>query len=272
MQKIELNNTTFIVFLRIDNEERLSNIIAMTSFYRNNIVNPKFIFIEDTPNKMHCDVIKPQDGDQYFGYVNTDQWKKSYGYNIGITNATTDILCFNDVDCIVDPKQLLDAEQRLLSNNNFGLLYPYDGRFLCALKNLKERFIASGHDINVLLLEQPDKNSPIGYQTENVLVGHTNSRGGIVMARKDNIIKCNGYNPTFKGWGWEDSEIPVRVMKLGYDVALLNIGPLWHLHHFNNKSSRKETQPYYTDGQSIAHFVDHATTNEIKEYIKTWKL
>jgi len=69
MQKIELNNTTFIVFLRIDNEERLSNIIAMTSFYRNNIVNPKFIFIEDTPNKMHCDVIKPQDGDQYFGYT-----------------------------------------------------------------------------------------------------------------------------------------------------------------------------------------------------------
>ena len=272
MEKIKLNNTTFIVFLRIDNEERLSNIIAMTTFYRQNIENPKFIFIEDTPNVMHCKEVDPQQGDQYFGYINKDQWKKSYGYNIGITNAQTEILCFNDVDCIVHPEQLLETEKRLLANPNFGLLYPYDGRFLCALKSLKSRFIAAGHDINVLLSEQPDKNSPVGYQTENVLVGHTNSRGGIVMARKDNIIKCNGYNPKFKGWSYEDSEIPVRVMKLGYDVALLNIGPLWHLHHFNNKSSRKETQPYYENNRAIANYVDNATSDEIREYIKTWNI
>ena len=43
-----------------------------------------------------------------------------------------------------------------------------------------------------------------------VLVGHTNSRGGCVMARRDNIIRCNGYNPLFTGWGYEDDEMPVR--------------------------------------------------------------
>ena len=73
------------------------------------------------------------------------------------------------------------------------------------------------------------------------------------MGRRDSIIKCNGYNPKFKGWGYEDDEFPFRISKLGYVVGRTTgiKKPCWHLHHFDGSGSKKETQPYYDENNTI---------------------
>ena len=95
-----------------------------------------------------------------------------------------------------------------------------------------------------------------------------------MLGRQDNLIKCNGYNPNFIGWGYEDDEMPLRVHKLGYDVTRLNGSnqPCWHLHHFDGKGSPKETQPNYEHNRQVAGIVDNADKEQLEQYITTWDM
>ena len=111
----------------------------------------------------------------------------------------------------------------------------------------------------------------------NVLIGHVNSKGGCVMGRRDNIIKCNGYNPLFKGWGYEDDEFPGRVSGFGFTVGRISGAnkPCWHLHHFDGKGSKKEHQEFYEHNRQICTEVETMIKNDKKElqnYITNWKL
>ena len=94
------------------------------------------------------------------------------------------------------------------------------------------------------------------------------------MGRRDNLIKCNGYNPNFKGWGYEDDEMPDRAAKLGYNVTKLagEEKICWHLFHEDGKGSQKDTQPKYEYNKQLYFNVMNMTTQQLKEYIKTWTM
>lgn len=275
---IDLNHTTFIVFCRYDNEERIRNLATMVKFYRKQIKNPRFIFCEERQRIANAPSVLrdvyPLDSDVYCSVYNDDEWNKSAGYNRGIKLAQTEILCFNDVDCIVDPIQLQQAEQFLLSNQDAGMIYPYDGRFLCTNKELKDAFAESvlrSNSLDTLRQHEPQTNE-INFSNGMVLVGHNNSCGGIVMARRDSMIRINGYNPHFRGWGYEDSEIPSRAKILGLQNGRVQTGPLWHLFHTTNESSKKETQIYHEQNRQICTQVESMNKEQLEQYITTWKL
>lgn len=49
---------------------------------------------------------------------------------------------------------------------------------------------------------------------------------------KDDIIRVNGYNEDFVGWGQEDSEIAIRLMNSGIKKKFLKMGGVaYHLYH-----------------------------------------
>ena len=109
---------------------------------------------------------------------------------------------------------------------------------------------------------------------DGVLVGHVYSKGGCVMGRRDNIIRCNGYNPMFVGWGYEDDEFPFRISNLGYDVGR-KFGvrePCWHLHHFDGTGSKKETQEFHDDNNREVMMVQQMDKEQLEQYKKTWRL
>lgn len=263
---------TFLVFVKLDNEERRVNLSTMVEFYRS-AGDAKFVIVEEDSSQKVPDLINLRDDDIYvFCPKSSGEWNKCKGYNIGIKLATTNILVFNDVDAIIHPNQILSTANELHSNDNGGMMYPYNGQFLCTNKDIKHEFAKS------LSYDDLHKYYPsiiqVNYDDGNILVGHTNSRGGCVMGRRDNLLKCNGYNPNFIGWGYEDDEMPFRVHKLGYDVTRLNGDnqPCWHLHHFDGTGSAKETQPNYEHNRQVAGIVDNSNKEQLQEYIKTWEI
>ena len=110
-------------------------------------------------------------------------------------------------------------------------------------------------------------------------MGHVASKGGCVMGRRDNLIKCNGYNPNFLGWGYEDDEAPFRVSKMGYNVGRIEGAGkvIFHLHHFDGTGSKKEEQPHYKENEKILNYVQDLSKepNSLKNlthYSLSWKL
>lgn len=62
---------------------------------------------------------------------------------------------------------------------------------------------------------------------------------------RDDIIKVNGYNELFNGWGPEDKELIARMMNLGIQKRFIKLGALaFHLYHKENSKSflNKNTQ------------------------------
>ena len=287
--KYNFEQITFCVFVRLDNEERVQNLQAMIGFYRHYGDNVKFIISEDGDTPKVPSVIELTDNDIYTFHRNDSQWKKSEGYNKCIKLAKTNILVFNDVDAIISPDQVIEAADRLDSDDTCGLIYPFNGLFLCTDSSLKQEFIQNEYDYDVLANKFPEPlteydgnvgpnlevyHQHVNHTYDGVLVGHVHSKGGCVMGRRDNIIRCNGYNPNFIGWGYEDDEMPVRVNILGYGVGRLPgvKKPCWHLHHFDGTGSPKETQPFYEHNRQICSFVENSNKDTLENYIKNWRL
>ena len=49
---------------------------------------------------------------------------------------------------------------------------------------------------------------------------------------KNDLLKVNGYNESFKGWGKEDNELAVRLQNAGIKLRFIKFGAVvYHLHH-----------------------------------------
>ena len=271
--KIELNNTTFIIFYRKDNDKRERNLNLILDYYFENIVNPTIIVCQEVVNSSDTYISKYPTVKLITLESSTEYWNKSIGYNTGIINSGTDVLCFNDVDVIVDVNQIKHAEEYLTNTITAGLVYPFDGRFLCVDEELTNILKNSDAKSLSILREFEPKTFRLNDKTEHVFVGHNNSPGGIVMGRRDILLNMNGYCPMFKSWGYEDSEILLRSKILGYRGGRITTGPCWHFNHTDENSSKKETQPLYESNRLLYSYVESMNREQLKTYIeRAWKM
>jgi predicted glycosyltransferase involved in capsule biosynthesis len=269
---IDLQNSAFIFHVRVDTVERKKNISTIINFYRKNCTNFNFIFVEDDSNEKLPSIIFFEKNDIYMFEKNVNMWNKCKSFNTGIKKSQSDILIFHDLDVILNPSQLLTTINILKENKNYGLMYPYNGLFLCVNKQIKNTF---SRTLDYKDLEKYfPLNLSVNFSDDNVLVGHNNSVGGCVLGRRDNILKCNGYNPNFIGWGYEDNEFPKRIHILGYPVTRLNEpkAPLWHLPHDGEGSSPKADNPFYEQNRQLCSYVENSKKDVLEQYIKKWKL
>ncbi|MGH9370411.1 MAG: galactosyltransferase-related protein [Vicinamibacterales bacterium] len=68
------------------------------------------------------------------------------------------------------------------------------------------------------------------------IVGGDGSRGGsgLMIASKAHLLRVGGFNSTLKGWGYEDSDLTIRLQfELGLDVRM--IGEATHLTHGDDR-------------------------------------
>ena len=94
------------------------------------------------------------------------------------------------------------------------------------------------------------------------------------MGRRDNLIKCNGFNPNFIGWGYEDDEMPNRVRQLGFNVGRIEGKKkiCWHLHHFDGTGSLKAEQPNYKHNKNVYDTVNDLDKKQLQQYITGWTM
>lgn len=269
----DLQGLTFLFHVRLDTHERAQNVKIITNYYKTHATNFKCIFIEDDIKQKLPEIIEFTENDTYVFNKSNDAWNKCASFNKGILLAKSEILAFHDLDAVLPMQQIIDSINQLKAAPDAGLVYPYNGLFLCVTPEIKIKF-GQTLDINEIVRYWPS-NLTINYNDGNVLVGAHNSVGGCVLGRRDNIIKANGYNPNFKGWGYEDNEFPKRIHIMGYTVSRLTDpkAALWHLPHDGVGASPKVANPYHEQNRQICSFVETAPKEKVREYTQTsWSL
>ena len=263
---------TFIIHLRKDTEERAKNVDIIIAYYKNIIPLCKFIVVEDDAVQNFAYLENDKDI-EYIHFYNESQHNKSKGYNIGLCKCKTDIVCFLDVDCIVSKQNIEKAISTL--NDINGLYIGYNGVAIYFKYNVKEQIINYTESLYDFLDTFVDKtNLNTGYENAFYHVANTNAVGGILLGYKHIFKNIGGFNPNFKGWGYEDNEIIIRAKKLSIPIYIINTSKsfFFHLPHINEENKHKEnSHASFKLNEQEFLYISSLSKKEIEEYIKSWK-
>lgn len=272
MPKVNLDKVSVITFVRVDTEERVNNLKIISNYMRSQFDGLEMIYVEDDVQQKLPNMMSFQKGDMYGFYHNDSAWNKCRAYNLGARMSTRDILLFLDADVILHKDAILTSFKNLTVEPTIGLVYPYSGLFLCV--NLeKKREFEKTLDYGYLAQFFPSR-QVVGHTENGIEVVHTKSFGGAVMAHRDTYMKFGGHNPNFRGWGFEDDEVPKRVSALGYKVMRIQDHPVWHLEQFDNSVPIPQNvrAPYHAQNMNIYMNVCRSNKEQMEAYIKGWRV
>jgi hypothetical protein len=157
-------------------------------------------------------------GEQYFN--------KARAQNIGAGATTHPVLFFCDCDILVEPALIADlAEEVRRTPQIFATLAGVvesehnsrlAGNVVCFGYQLDIR-VANGRRLRIIDNE------------EDVEHG-TRQAPGLLLTRRDDFLRINGYNGQLHGWGWEDQDMIAR-LTLGAGLTRIQRGVVTHLSH-----------------------------------------
>jgi len=123
-----------------------------------------------------------------------EAYNKSWGFNVGVKNAKSDIIVFADSDLIMDPNLFIQSLKEL---ENYEMVNPYSS--VIDLDNNESTLSID----DLLKIGRPGRG-----ENDHQKVPLC---GGICMFRKAAIEAIGGWNELFKGWGAEDDFVSMKV-------------------------------------------------------------
>lgn len=249
MDKIELKDLTFLIALKIDSQDRLSNLDLTMDYLQSNFDTNIVLCEQDSQP-----TLKERYNCQYVFYKTDEFFNRQRGVNLAARAAKTSVIVHYDADILLAPKQIVRAFEVIL-NDQADVVYPYDGHFYdvpkdqhCAIKQSKSVDVI---DVSRCTLFNP------------------HSVGGAVFFRNSVFWAGGAANENFKGLGYEDNEINTRFSRLGYRIGRIT-KPLFHLTH-----ERKETSfnynPYLNSNRDEHTRIASMSKEQLEQEIKTWK-
>jgi len=273
MDKYDFKNISFVIHIRIDIPERLLNLETVIDTYNHYCDNVEFIIINDdtVPDKK----LKPlcnkyKDTAKFLFLENDGTYMRPLSFNRGFCNTDRPLMIAGDTDVLVHPKYIIAAAD-LITKDGYHHAYPYNGMFIQINEHIRDSF-KSSYDFDSLLPLKPSQHNRYPYyKTDDILVAHCASHGGCIMYESKMYRDMKGYNPAFKGWGYEDDEINCRVSRLGYKTARVydDDAIAWHLPHRNTV---RDQHPFYENNKLLFEQTRSFTEEQLREYIKTWEL
>ena len=239
--KSDLRDVSFIIHYRKDTECREFNLKTIVNYLTSQLDIDDIIIINDDANldQNVIDIIKDKSNIRLHWLKNDGNFRKSHAFNIGAGMSKCDILCFYDVDVLIQGK-FLHIAKTVIQKGEVDHVYPYSGLFIDIAKSHFENFVPS-FDFAYL-----NNNK----DTDGFIVAATNSHGGCNLISKSKFIDMKGFDEQFVGWGFEDTDFHTRSLKsntVGYikeDDAVC-----WHLHHEN--AIRTESPDY---NNNLTHY------------------
>lgn len=258
-----LNELDIVLVVKINNEERLSNLKTVIEFLNYHFKNKIYIFEYDYKSKIdfngnyHKILIKPQ----------TNYFKRNLVQNIAYTYLNNKIILNLEADVLLDPKSIHDSYHSVLENKK-QLNLPFDGVpiWLNEIATIKYK--------SDKILPEMWKNY---YNIENYLEKsyHPNitksisEHPGFCYMINFEVFKSIGLeNSNMTGHGWDDIERIIRSRTLGLKINYGN-GVAYHLYHTRSKS---KDNWYKSDNTNHNECVKVANMNyeQLQQYIKTW--
>jgi len=253
MKKLE--HTTFIIPLRIDSEERQTNLDAVLDFLCR-YPGIKVLLLEaDAAPRYKPDI--SHSGITYRFVEDHDPvFYRTRYLNLMLRHVQTPVAGVWDSDVIVPMEQVAEAVEYCLFGTT--LCYPYDGRFYAVFQQISKQFKETG-DLNIL----------VANESKHRLMHGRYSVGGAFVVNVESYLLAGGENEHFYGWGPEDTERRERIYNLGLKVNYVD-GCLYHLYHPRGKNSNFANKETAISSRREYMQICRMYQPELEAYIATW--
>ncbi|WP_192349830.1 galactosyltransferase-related protein [Algoriphagus sp. Y33] len=258
MGKINLNDFTFLIPLRIDTVNRLENTLVTIEYILSNFDTQVSVLEASGRNTGLLSKLLPQEVNYVFIEDMDTVFHRTRYINQMVKLVDNDYIIVWDTDIII-PVNQLNQSVDVLRKKEADFVTPYKGKFLDTSEALRDLYIQT-RDIEVLKIHQGKMKAL--YTPDPV--------GGAFLAHRQTYIASGMENEKFYGWGREDGDRVNRWNILEYKHQHVE-GILYHLTHERgvnstfhspNQDSRKMTEIH----RSIAMSKD-----ELLEEIKKWE-
>jgi hypothetical protein len=263
--KRDLSNTTFIIPLRIESDDRLRNIITVVCFLLESFDTNVIIKEVDTESVFEESAL-PQIKEFFDGNVSglTHIFEKSNAkvfYRMEILNqmismCKTDIIVNYDCDVLMKPETYIES-CRMISEDNYDIVYPYGfgswQKQIFADDKMISEFLSA--DCNFSILEKK--------HTENL-----SRYGHVQFFNRFSYIDGGMENENFKGSSPEDIERHHRFVTLGYNVGRLDHW-IYHLEHsrgINSWPVSYQTNPHMKENIALWEYLQTLDKEKLREY------
>ena len=251
----ELENITIIIPLRIDSEERRTNLDAALDYLLSFTGINVMLLEADTEQKY---VNKNDYSGLTYKFVedNDPIFYRTRYLNRMLYNVKTPVAGIWDSDVIVPMEQVVEAVRNCLAGD--ALCYPFDGRFYAVSDSLS-RIYKETRNFDTLSLNE----------SQHWLMHGRYSVGGAFTVSVERYLSAGGENEHFYGWGPEDTERRERIYNLVLKVSRV-AGCLYHLHHPRGMNSNFANRERAIANRREYLKICRMNRQELEEYISTW--
>jgi len=232
--KYNLFGVSFILHYRKDSEDREQNLKRVLKYLRDNFIAEIVVISDERCSHTAPDLkwVKKY-ADQILICINDDEFRKAYCYNQAADKVKGDILCFWDVDVIVDPKFVWESYLKL-DRGECDHIYPFNGTFIDVNKEMFSELLDQKFDLLNELYRQ---------KHEWLEFASGESPGGCNMITYEAFEKIGGYDERFIGWGFEDTDFMQRSKRVNSVSRIMDDDAIcWHMHH--DQAIRTENPRY----------------------------
>ena len=266
MTKHNLTDTTFIIPVKIESDDRLRNAITVCCFllskFDTNIlikeVNSEPVFENEALPQ-----IKEFIGDisniSYYFEKESDNtfFHKTRYFNELLSKCDTDVVSAYDIDVLLPVSSYLESEK--MCKGEYDLVYPFGFGTQENQVKWQKKVFASDELVSHFLNENFDFSIfESSCQKDRAQWGHAQ------FFKRESYIKGGMENENFKAWGPEDEEKHYRFPKLGYNIGRI-FDWVYHLEHSRGDDSER-TNIYFHDNLKLMEDIRGLSVEELRNY------
>ena len=225
--------------------------LCLLSVFRQRVLPDEIIICDDGSGPTTQQVIDRMKARSPVPFIHL--WQPDEGFqlarmrNKGIARATSDYILQIDGDIILHPHYVKDqlanaTKGRFLSGNRYYLNPDVSARVLARQEYNRDLGIQldrnSWRRLRLPLL-QPLMRRYYHWPDEYLYIAGCN----MAFWRQD-LLDVNGYDENFTGWGWEDTDLALRLMNRHVRLEFIRFGAIqFHIHH--REASRDQLNDNY---------------------------
>jgi predicted glycosyltransferase involved in capsule biosynthesis len=254
----DLNDVTFVIPFALDSEDRLRNLKISTEYllthFQTNIVISEYADRSRLSLDQWSPAMTRNIRHEFFPNSNP-YFQRTRSVNLAVKTITTPYFVIYDSDVLLKTGQYLQAAA-LLRSRKADMVLPFANQVMWIPEQ----------EVNMLPRRISDTTLA---SLEYVLSDDSYIFLGLVnFINRQSFLNAGMMNEKFRAWGFEEMELYMRLVKLGYSV-LRTPGLAYHLDHYRGAGSNAE-HDYYQANQQEYHRILALNPDEMRGYIRTW--
>ena len=269
MTKHNLTDTTFIIPVKIESDDRLRNAITVCCFllskFDTNIlikeVNSEPVFENEALPQIKEFIGDISNISYYFEKESDNSFfHKTRYFNELLSKCNTDVVSAYDIDVLLPISTYLKSEK--MCKGEYDLVYPFGFGTQENQVKWQKKVFASDELVSDFLNQNFDFSIFENHsQKDRAQWGHAQ------FFKRTSYIEGGMENENFKAWGPEDEEKHYRFPKLGYNIGRI-IDWVYHLEHSRGDDSER-TNIYFHDNLKLMEDIRSLSEEELKNYYNT---